>query len=183
MLLGVTQHPAGRGDVKNNLLPAASSAARHAQAARLAHLETFVKAHLLSDNVTDTQGCRRLSLLAGLEDSGPVSLAEIRILKKNVETPRNHFSFQCVKKSRWSSTTYCESGAQNDHIIFLIHVVSTASPVSPSFRLKKWRVLKEGMPVSPRKKKLHLCSPFLVCPSASNGAFKVKYYLLIIKAF
>lgn len=82
MLLGVTQHPAGRGDVKNNLLPAASSAARHAQAARLAHLETFVKAHLLSDNVTDTQGCRRLSLLAGLEDSGPVSLAEIIILKK-----------------------------------------------------------------------------------------------------
>lgn len=82
MLLGVTQHPAGRGDVKNNLLPAASSAARHAQAARLAHLETFVKAHLLSDNVTDTQGCRRLSLLAGLEDSGPVSLAEIIIKKK-----------------------------------------------------------------------------------------------------
>ena len=78
MLLGVTQHPAGCGDVKNNLLPVASCAARHAQAARLAHLETFVNAHLLSDNVTDIQGCRRLSLLAGLEDSGPVSLAVIK---------------------------------------------------------------------------------------------------------
>lgn len=161
MLLGVTQHPAGRGDVKNNLLPAASSAARHAQAARLAHLETFVKAHLLSDNVTDTQGCRRLSLLAGLEDSGPVSLAEIIIKKKKCGNSAQSLQFSMCQKSRWSSTTYCESGAQNDHIIFLIHVVSTASPVSPSFRLKKWRVLKEGMPVSPRKKN-YTCAPLFL---------------------
>lgn len=81
---------------------------------------------------------------------------------------------------KWSLITYCESGAQNDHIIFLIHVVSPPLPSRPLFFfffcLEKSRVLKERMPVSPQTRKL---APFL-CPCASNGSFKVKWYLLVI---
>lgn len=74
-----------------------------------------------------------------------------------------------------SLTTYCESGAQNDHIIFLIHVVSPPLPSRPLFFcLDKRRVLKRRMPVSPRTGKL---APFLW---ASSGSINGKCCLLVI---
>lgn len=179
MLLGVTQHPAGRGDVKNNLLPAASSAARHAQAARLAHLETFVKAHLLSDNVTDTQGCRRLSLLAGLEDSGPVSLAEIIIKKKMWKLRAITSVFNVSKKQmKLDYLLWVRCPERSHHIPHPCckHCLSRLALFSP----QEMKGIEGRNASESTKKKLHLCSPFFVCPSASNGAFKVKYYLLII---
>lgn len=131
---------------------------------------SFLK-RIFYHNFLMSQGCRRLSLLGSERGQRARGLTKIIIWRLT-----QSICFVSVQ-SIWSLTTYCESGAQNDHIIFLIHVVSPPLPSRPLFALRNEGYWRKEMPVSPQTGELALC----LCPTASNGSFKVKYYLLIIR--
>ncbi len=139
MLLGVTQHWAGCENKR--ITPGALFASRHAQAGRRVHLATFLK-RVSYHNFLMSQahrGCRRLSLVGShrWRIAGPQSGWNYHSRGSS-----HNLSFCVSAQSRWSLTTYCESGSQNDHIIFLIHVVSPPLPSRPLFALRNegyWR--------------------------------------------
>lgn len=82
--------------------------------------------------------------LARIEDIGPLVWLKPSFGKLTE-------SIRCVSvQTKRSLTTHCESGAQNDHIIFLIHVVSPPLPSRPLFALRNEGYWKQIKLVSPQ---------------------------------
>lgn len=102
-----------------------------------ARQSTFLKKHYLFFFVTILRGVTSTRTPGCGMDLTLLGRIDARIYMCLCFNSHGGIQFVSVRTSERSPTTYRESGAQNDHIIFLIHVVSTAFPVSPSFCREK----------------------------------------------